>query len=474
MNFSSMKTRITIFLVSIIFVLSCSEESESSIPAMIGDVAEQVTDVLDMPAQALQLVSEPFENVSVPFQEFSYSNRSKKINVSSGTIISIPDNAFVDKNGNPVNGKVDIQYREFHSAGEILTSGITMKYDSAGVQQDFQSAGMFEIRGFENGEEVEIADGKEINIEMASFRDGNYNFYELEEDGWNYGGCPKPKPNESKENKIEELEAEIAQIPKPVEPVAYDPEKFVFDLNIDYNTHPELKLFNGIMWQYAGNSADLDPEKNPGLLTKKRTNVQIVPDSIGTYNLVLTDADESIRLRCVPVYRGKELSAQNEKFKSKFEAYNRQVYQQIAMKEAAEREADILREFGIKSMGIYNYDRQLKRPDAIPLVASFDFGDEYKDAGHMISVFLVLEKANSVIKYPPGQWELFRFVPSEDNKLVAILPGDKVATFSQKDFQALDLTKFSMSDPVAYTFKMKVEDGSVKSAGDVDDVLASL
>ncbi|MBL4705934.1 MAG: hypothetical protein JKY54_15515 [Flavobacteriales bacterium] len=469
-----MKTRIILLLTSVIFVLSCAEENSQSIPEIINDVTSQIEDVIDMPNQLLEMVMEPFDNVSVDFKTYSYANSAKDIKVASGTVISIPDHAFVDKSGDQVTGKVEIKYREFHTAGEILTSGITMKYDSAGNEMDFQSAGMFEIRGYQNGEEVEIAEGKEINVQMGSFREGSYNFYELEEDGWNYGGCPKAKPNTAKLNQIKEMDALIAEVPKPEQPIAYDPNKFIFDLNVDYNTHAELSVFNGIMWQYAGDDAAHDPEKHPGILGGMRTDVKIIPDIGGTYKIVLTNATKSDSLRCVPVYRGKELSAQNEKFKAKFEDYNRSIFRQLALKEQAGREADILREFGIKAMGIYNYDRQLKMPEAIPVLANFDFGEDYIGKGHLISVFLVLEEANSVIKYPPSQWDLFRFDPNENNKLMAVLPGNKVATFSTKDFNGLDLSQFSMKNPVAFTFKMTVNSESIKTASDVDEVLASL
>src|SRR5690242_3550896 len=45
---------------------------------------------------------------------------------STGTNIQIPANALVDKDGFPVTGDVQLLYREFHHAEDILLSGIPM------------------------------------------------------------------------------------------------------------------------------------------------------------------------------------------------------------------------------------------------------------------------------------------------------------------------------------------------------------
>ncbi|NJN77433.1 MAG: hypothetical protein HC803_03155 [Saprospiraceae bacterium] len=67
-----------------------------------------------------------------------------------------------------MKGKVDISYREFHDAAAIIASGIPMT-NSEGDKY-METAGMFEINGSQNGQEVGIADDKEIEVKMGSFR----------------------------------------------------------------------------------------------------------------------------------------------------------------------------------------------------------------------------------------------------------------------------------------------------------------
>jgi hypothetical protein len=111
-----------------------------------------------------------------------------EIEYPSGTIISIPPNAFVDANGNEIKGAVTIDYREFRDQVDILVSGIPMVYDSAGQAGEFQSAGMFEMNASVNGKEVFLAPGKQVNMQFAVVDTASsYNFYKLDDKaGWQY------------------------------------------------------------------------------------------------------------------------------------------------------------------------------------------------------------------------------------------------------------------------------------------------
>jgi hypothetical protein len=110
----------------------------------------------------------------------------------SGTKIIIPAHAFVDAGGNEIKGDVTIDYREFRDPVDILVSGITMVYDSAGIKGDFESAGMFEINASVNGKEVFLAPGKKVDVEFAVVDTAStFNFYRLDPvKGWQYESSP--------------------------------------------------------------------------------------------------------------------------------------------------------------------------------------------------------------------------------------------------------------------------------------------
>lgn len=115
------------------------------------------------------------------------------LETENGTIIHIPANALVDAMGNPIEGQVDISYRDYHDPVEVLLSGIPMTFDSGGVVNQFQTAGMFELEAAQNGQPVFLKDGEQIDIELQSMdENSNYNFYALDdESGWeNVGTAP--------------------------------------------------------------------------------------------------------------------------------------------------------------------------------------------------------------------------------------------------------------------------------------------
>jgi len=83
----------------------------------------------------------------------------------SKSFINIPADVLVDKDGFPVKGKVQIRYREYRNAAQTAFSGIPMVYSEKGQEYNFNSAGMFEIRAFQNGEELKVKKGKSFSVD---------------------------------------------------------------------------------------------------------------------------------------------------------------------------------------------------------------------------------------------------------------------------------------------------------------------
>lgn len=133
--------------------------------------------------QKVSNVKPVFSNTDVAFKHLVVNTeKGANFKLPNGTKIVVPQDAFVDKNNKPIVGNVDLEYREFHNAAQILASGIPMTYDSAGVKHQFESAGMFEMRGFQNNEPVFIAQNKGIDVDMASFVKGDdFRFYYLDQ-----------------------------------------------------------------------------------------------------------------------------------------------------------------------------------------------------------------------------------------------------------------------------------------------------
>lgn len=85
---------------------------------------------------------------------------------NSGTILLIPDNAFKDRNGNPVEGKVKLELVEAVTRQDL----IEMHLGTMSDQGMLETGGSFFIGAkSESGEELALAENKVIDIEVPTF-----------------------------------------------------------------------------------------------------------------------------------------------------------------------------------------------------------------------------------------------------------------------------------------------------------------
>ena len=141
------------------------------------------------------------------------------------------------------------------------------------------------------------------------------------------------------------------------------------------------------------------------------------------------------------------------------------------MKERAalqNQQAAFLRSFRVQNFGIHNYDILKRIPSNLPLAADFEFEGIPDMVKEKTKVYLITGEQRMVISFPPYAWKSFAFNPEADNKLVAILPGNRMAVFSQKDFKKnKNLLKSKRGK--AHTFKMKVIEQPIESLADIYD-----
>ena len=141
-----------IIILIILLISKCNCSSKSTV---------QSTD------ESVSFVKPPISTVDVPYTDYSVdASKGDTVVYRSGSIILFPPNAFVDENGKPIEGNVQVKYREFADPVDFFLSGIPMDYDSGGVHYNFESAGMCDIRAFKDGEPVYVnkAAKPEINI----------------------------------------------------------------------------------------------------------------------------------------------------------------------------------------------------------------------------------------------------------------------------------------------------------------------
>ena len=421
-------------------------------------------------------VDPPFKQVDVAFTCHQIiSEEGDSIHLSNGSSILIPKDAFVDSAGNLYHGKLQINYREFHQASEILASGISMRYDSAGQQLSFQTAGMFEIRAQSaNHQDLQIAPGKNLLVNMASHVNGSeYNFYYLDEQsGWKYRGNKNVRINEEKQKRLSEIPLPP---PIPVKPAEQDRHQKVFNLTFDKNTHPELDPYSDLVWQYAGEKGDAekDPELNSWVFSYNwgKADLGKYREQEMYFELTLQQGLTSFKTYIHPVLTGKKLEAALQEFNSRMEQYKKK---KESIEQAAKQallEADFLRSYTIQQFGIYNWDCIHRQPERMAIQASFSFDDPSIVAGKGITAYLITGSNRSLVRYEYENWNHFSFDPQQQNKLILILPGNRIALFSEEQFSHLDIDKIKADK--CFQFHLHVAKTTVNNLDDLSKLINS-
>lgn len=113
---------------------------------------------------------------------YTIDNATKtSVKYASGTTISIPPNAVVDKQGKPVEGDYELVYQEYRNQADIVFSGIPMTYNSDGMDYNFSSVGMYEIRANQNGEELVLNKPIQIDFNATDQKEG-VGFFKMDDE----------------------------------------------------------------------------------------------------------------------------------------------------------------------------------------------------------------------------------------------------------------------------------------------------
>src|SRR6185436_13717605 len=454
-------------------------------------------------------VNPPLKNIAYNRPQFEVStDKDTIINYKSGTSIKIPANIFVDKKGKPVSGNVKINYREFHDAFDFFMSGIPMTYDSGGVQYVFESAGMMQVNGFQNGAPVFIKDGKTIDISFASQYMGNeYNLYELDTviGKWilrgkdsvataSYSGDSIPdsdtslvNPAESITAKLTLIEEEISKIEnrKPITPKIAAKGRPQFTLDVSSEEFPEIAVYQNVLFEVGRENKNFSEDSYKQVYE----NIKLQPYHTGeSYRITLTKGKEKFSYIVYPVFEGKNYDEALKEFKIKSELYEKKYAERIAeekkKKEELEQEMKryeaglkyyeeqnakylkasqslslVYRSFSINSFGYWNCDRPYEAPTVNTVVASFTYGDGKKL--ELNAVYLTEKNRNLIYTYSGPDYSSFRYDPNSASMIWAVTADYRVAVFSYDDFTAMGNPRGN------YTFKMRVSDKNFTSEEEV-------
>ncbi len=309
---------------------------------------------LTTPAPKKRTVNAPSDRLTIPYARYRVSaGKGGSITHGSSSKIKVPAGCFVNKKGEEIVGDVTIEYREFHDHGDVIASGIPMAYDSANAKYNFESAGMFDIRGYQDGEPVFIKPDKTLEVQLASRTpDNRFNQYFLDTvaGNWQYlkkdhatplrskkentqhTAAETPKMRALKEeiettipNKINNVKAvyelKIKQLPRPDAP--FKPAKATgrptFKLDGSYSEFPELAAFNNVVFEVGTENSNYSKEFHKIVWSDAR--ISQGPVKGRNYILNLSYRDRSEKLVVYPVLSGNDLAKAEEMYAEKFSTY---------------------------------------------------------------------------------------------------------------------------------------------------------
>lgn len=435
-------------------------------------------------------ITPPFAALNPEFTVFEYeSGVADTFVYRTGSQLFVPPFLWVDSSGMEVKGKVAVKYREFHRAEEIFFSGAHLNYDSLGEKNVLTTAGMFEIRAFQNGKELAMKNGKEMGVRMASYNaTPNYNFYNMSDSSgnWQYKGQATAEINTGIRTIKEQIDILQAKDKFPYDAkttfvLNYDAALDIFFKN-DYKAISKnyenktvlrkiesygaalSKIYGGrwneirykglkfyaweMVWEIIGS------QKMPTWAMKEGADITDLKFQGGTsYKMELISYKRNQRATLfvnakIPL---KVLFALSPNARQ--EEYD-QVLEQIRIEqERLAMQAEVYRSFSVTAPGFHNWDVVYKNPNTFMAKAQISF-DKALSKEEVPELYYFINGNKSFVKI--NNWDTDSIYVSIDStaKYIAVLSPTKAAIFENKDYKNLDFDKIRKTGSLNLPFKV--------------------
>jgi hypothetical protein len=296
---------------------------------------DNITLALDGLPEDTDCIKSPITAVDIPFEHFEIDprvdnlltlNNGSTINIKAGSIETVAD------------GKVVIKTRVFEDKTSAFLAGIPMDFKNSA----FESAGMIEVRGEQDGKSVSIKQDMPIEISLKLFKDHEgFDFFALDDKTgtWELYPCmynvTEGTSDENRENpvlkvhtqaltkeihainkNIAEKDIELNQIVLPKKETFYLPknEKYIFTLDYNKRDFPELAALGKINFEAYPNQANYE-----NIFKKSWANFTI-EEVQGKYQVTFSDKLGKEELAVRPVVTGLRLEEAMEQYNEAREA----------------------------------------------------------------------------------------------------------------------------------------------------------
>ncbi len=450
------------FLLIVLFsmsLFSCKEKEETAKPQ----------------AATEERLVPPIPEANIVADEFQISpTKDTVIYHKSGSVISIPKDAFLDEKGNVITTPVALKFRMFSNPLDIYLAGIPMNFTNEnGEELVFESAGMFEMNASNNGKAVQVNPNNKIKVDAVSFSDDSkFNRYDLD-----------PKTNTWRELGKDEIKTatkkeELERLPEaPIPPK--EAGKFAFQVTDNLNENDKLKVYKNVWFEpIDGKQCGFSFAKDILVNDLKNGTYEVtfvpwgeMPDTAKTKcTCYLSFKDKVKYSKELNIYKKKyaglisKIENERKRIDNAWANYNRKANEYNRFMQRKEIESltgskKIMRTLEVNQFGVVNLDYPHVYPKGAKLDASFV--DENGKALDLKQVVLVEIGVNALYRYT----KTIHFNPESQNILWGMTEDGKLAYFTASDFKNLE----ARSGKVA--FKMRVHPEELKTYDDIMNVL---
>jgi hypothetical protein len=396
-------------------------------------------------------------------------SKGAQINYASGAKVIVPKDAFVDKNGNPVKGEVKLNFAEYNKPEEVIASGLPMCIETAGGEIGyFESAGMYEITAEKDGEELQLASGKNIEIQTMGEKTGEFNFYYYDEErgAWQEQEVSSKQPTPAASlvsNAHIVVEDDELSLPKPQLARSGLP---AFDLKIKNLSDYGMDNWESLMWQFKDEKSAKD---NKWLFERNWSSIQISGFNNRSASCNITAIDyvydlvedkklgkkkkkqRKIEKHCsiVPVLFGNSYKNAMASYQNAIDVEKQQIIRQKKRQRMDKVRNQFVRVANVSNLGVHNWDRIIKQPETIVLNADFNVHGDKQDEDLSVVYMLTGDQKEIVTFYRDN----FAFNPSYANTVMVILETGEIATFNTNELSPAELSEAKSTKRIDISLK---------------------
>lgn len=325
----------------------------------------------------------------------------------SGSIVHVPANAVVDKNGKIVQGNFTIEYTEYRNPAEIAFSGIPMHFSENGEDFQMNSAGMYKLNGLKNGEELSLVKDIQVDFKLTE-KLPDLNFYSLNSKT-NEWEKIKPIGEENPNNALVKSET-VGLIP-----IYFDVEENMFVYNqkqynsIYSNNGTVTVKYFPFQWNNYLNAKKKFPEDFERLKINEIANDFTIVCSNEVYEKVEVKINELLKI-------------QAEEMKKRTMVIN--------------ANSNIIYGLKASNFGVYNCDQQMRIPNQISLQPILYNKSTNAKIDKLYSVNVIDRSLNASFSFSPANFVINKYGNTD---LVFFDSEGKIYILESKDLKSMDL-----------------------------------